>query len=98
MNRSFVERNLGSPLIDNEMKDYEREIARLKDELVSNYFSPEEIRGIICNVREALTRLAEQASFDQCCLIRDLTVKLEELTMVMQAKSRWDKRLSTGAH
>lgn len=76
------------------IRRYQTELDAAKRGLLDNYFSPEEIRGIIDNVRQASTKLGEQVSADQLCLIRDLTKKLEELTQVMVAKSSWDKRFN----
>jgi hypothetical protein len=55
-------------------------------------FSPEEIRGIIANVREASAKLGEEATPEKLSLIRDLTKKLEELTQSVLSKSAWDRR------
>jgi uncharacterized coiled-coil DUF342 family protein len=74
------------------IKKYQMELEAAKRGLINNYFSPEEIRDIIDNVRQASTKLGEQASSDKLCLIRDLRRKLEELTQIMVAKSSWDKR------
>jgi hypothetical protein len=79
------------------IRKYQMELEAAKRGLLDNYFSPEEIRGIINNVRQASTKLGEQASCDQLCLIRDLTRKLEELTQIMVAKSSWDKRFNKNA-
>jgi DNA-binding transcriptional MerR regulator len=76
------------------IRKYQMELDAAKRGLLENYFSPEEIRGIIDNVRQASTKLGEQVSADQLCLIRDLTKKLEELTQIMVAKSSWDKRFN----
>jgi DNA-binding transcriptional MerR regulator len=76
------------------IRKYQMELDAAKRGLLDNYFSPEEIRGIIDNVRQASTKLGEQVSADQLCLIRDLTKKLEELTQIMVAKSSWDKRFN----
>jgi hypothetical protein len=75
-----------------EIRGYQREIDRLKERLLSNYFSPDEIRGIINNIRVASRRIGEQASPDNLCLVRSLAEKLEELTQIMIAKSTWDRR------
>jgi hypothetical protein len=85
----------GNPYsIWNKIRKYQAELDAAKRGLLNNYFSPEEIRGIINNVRQASTKLGEQVSSDQLCLIRDLTKKLEELTQIMVAKSSWDKRFN----
>jgi len=76
------------------IRKYQIELDAAKRGLLNNYFSPEEIRGIIDNVRRASTKLGEQVSTDQLCLVRDLTQKLEELTQIMVAKSSWDKRFN----
>jgi uncharacterized coiled-coil DUF342 family protein len=74
------------------IRKYQMQLDAAKRGLLNNYFSPEEIRDIINNVRQASVKLGEQVSTDQICLIRDLTKKLEELTQIMVAKSSWDKR------
>jgi 16S rRNA C1402 (ribose-2'-O) methylase RsmI len=74
------------------IRKYQMELDAAKRGLLNNYFSPEEIRDIINNVRQACTKLGEQVSTDQLCLVRDLTKKLEELTQIMLGKSSWDKR------
>jgi hypothetical protein len=58
-------------------------------------FSPEEIRDIIANVKEASARLGEQATLEKLSLIRDLRKKLEELTEAVVSKSTWDRRFRT---
>jgi hypothetical protein len=60
--------------------------------LVGDLFSPEEIRGIIANIREASAKLGEEATLEKVSLIRDLRMKLEELTEAVLSKSEWDKR------
>jgi hypothetical protein len=57
-----------------------------------NFFSPEEIRGIISTLREASAKLGEEATLKQLSLIRDLRKKLEELTEAVVSKSAWDWR------
>jgi hypothetical protein len=77
-------------------------IRKLKSELDTlqrgsdgDLFSPEEIRGIIANVREASAKLGEEATFEKLSLIRDLRKKLEELTETVLLKSEWERRFGT---
>jgi hypothetical protein len=77
------------------IRKWRSELDSLKRGSAGSHFSPEEIRGIIANVREASAKLGEQASPDSLSLIRDLTRKLEELTETVLAKSAWDKRFGT---
>jgi hypothetical protein len=74
------------------IRKYQMQLDAAKRGLLSNCFSPEEIKDIINNVRQASMKLGEQVSTDQIGLVRDLTKKLEELTQIMVAKSSWDKR------
>jgi hypothetical protein len=77
------------------IKKWQSELDALQRGSDGSKFSPEEIRGIIANVREASAKLGEEASLDQLSLIRDLTRRLEELTETVRTKSTWDKRFGT---
>jgi hypothetical protein len=76
----------------NKMRKLKSEIDVLQCGSDGNLFSPEEIRGIIANVREASAKLGEEAILEKLSMIRDLTKKLEELTAALLEKSTWDKR------
>jgi hypothetical protein len=78
-----------------ELKKWQSKLDAIRHGLVASHFSPEEIRGIITNVREASAKLAEGASPDGLALIRELTKKLEELTQAVLAKSAWDRRFGS---
>jgi hypothetical protein len=74
------------------IRKWKAELDTLQRGSTGSHFSPEEIRGIITNVREASAKLGEQATPENLSLIRDLTRRLEELTETVLTKSRWDKR------
>jgi hypothetical protein len=74
------------------IRKWKAELDALQHGSEASHFSPDEIRGIIANIREASAKLGEQASPDSLSLIRDLTRRLEELTETVLAKSAWDKR------
>ena len=77
------------------IRKWQSELDALQRGSNASLFSPEEIRGIITNVREASAKLGEEASPDKMALIRDLTRKLEELTETVLSKSAWDRRFGT---
>jgi len=86
----------GSPYtIWNKIRKLKSELDSLQHGPNDNYFSPEEIRGIIANVREASARLGEEATLEKLFLIRNLTKRLEELTESVLSKSTWDRRFRT---
>jgi hypothetical protein len=89
----------GSTRYDGNSYSAWNKIRKLKSELDTlqrgsdgDLFSPEEIRGIIANVREASAKLGEEATLEKLSLIRDLRIKLEELTEAVISKSEWDRR------
>jgi hypothetical protein len=92
MYEGFEKLGTGPSSMYSMMRNYQRQVDRLKERMLSNYFSPDEIRSIISNIREALKKLGGEASASQFGLIRNLIMKLEELTSMMKEKSRWDRR------
>jgi hypothetical protein len=76
----------------NKIRKLKSELDVLQHGSDGDLFSPEEIRGIIANVRQASAKLGEEATLEKLSLIRDLRKKLEELTEAVLSKSEWDKR------
>jgi hypothetical protein len=94
--QNYASASNGNPqLILSEIRSYQKELDKLREGLLSNYFSPDEIRGIIDNIRDASRKIGERASSVNMPLVLDLARKLEELTQVMLAKSTWDRRFGT---
>jgi hypothetical protein len=79
----------------NKMRKLKSELDTLRRGSDGDLFSPDEIRGIIDNVRQASAKLGEEATLEKLSLIRDLRMKLEELTEAVLSKSEWDRRFRT---
>jgi hypothetical protein len=75
----------------NRIRKLKSELGTLQRGSEGDLFSPEEIRGIITNVKEASAKLGEQATLEELSLICDLRKKLEELTEAVISKSMWDR-------
>jgi hypothetical protein len=77
------------------IRELKSELHALQRGLVVDLFSQEEFKGIIANIREASAKHEEQATLEKLSLIRDLRMKLEELTEAVLSKSEWNRRFGT---
>jgi len=77
------------------IRELKSELHALQRGLVGDLFSSEEIKGIIANIREASAKRGEEATLNKLSLIRDLRMKLEELTEAVLSKSEWNKQFGT---